>query len=118
MELTDTVALLTGANRESGAAIVSALAAADARSWLRADRGPIPAVILFAPFLSVVPGRRRRRTPVRAIGPARAGPDVSALRQNRQIWRDATDHANKPTSEQNGGYARGLFGNSTTCRDR
>ena len=44
MELTDTVALLTGANRESGAAIVSALAAAGARSWLRADRGPIPAV--------------------------------------------------------------------------
>ena len=118
MELTDTVALLTGANRESGAAIVSALAAADARSWLRADRGPIPAVILFAPFLSVVPGRRGRRTPVRAIGPARAGPEVSALRQNRQIWRDATDHANKPTGEQNGGYARGLFGNSTTYRDR
>ena len=35
MELTDTVALLTGANRESGAAIVGALAAAGARSWLR-----------------------------------------------------------------------------------
>ena len=86
--------------------VCDALTAAGARSWLRADRGPIPAVILFAPFLSVVPGRRGRRTPVRAIGPARAGPDVSALRQNRQIWRDATDHANKPTGEQNGGSAR------------
>ena len=35
MELTDAVALLTGANRESGAAIVGALAAAGSRSWLR-----------------------------------------------------------------------------------
>ena len=73
MELTDTVALLTGANRESGAAIVSALAAADARSWLRADRGPIPAVILFAPFRSVSPadadgGPRSVRSAPPALG--------------------------------------------------